>query len=371
MISYIIPTRNRPDHLAATLTAIASLDHLAFLPPGAVEVIVIDNASDPPAELPSRWPHDMPIRLLRTSENLAAASRNLGAQRAQGDWLIMLDDDSYPLSTDFIPILHNAPREIAAIGAEILLPDGTHEAGGLPEVIIGCGAAIRRTAFLSAAGYDPAFHFYAEEYDLCAKLLLAGHRIIHHRAFRVFHEKSTVNRDFNHILQRLVRNNLWVAQRYTPSSLLHSHMHAIIERYTGIAMKESASQGFAAGLAEALATLNAQPRREMSLALHQRFTGEHHFRATLSGIDVSSDTMPFHVVSAGKNCDIILKTLDDLHMPTTCDSAQACALVVGTLSPGPMLDAFDMWSPIARRRNQFLLAPWQMESTQPRESIAR
>src|SRR6185295_878373 len=44
MLSYIIPTRNRPLRLKQTLTALESLGSHEHL--GGAEVIVIDNASD-------------------------------------------------------------------------------------------------------------------------------------------------------------------------------------------------------------------------------------------------------------------------------------------------------------------------------------
>ncbi len=52
MISYLLPTRNRPSTLRATLAAIGGLPDEAHESVGGAEVIVVDNASQPPVALP-------------------------------------------------------------------------------------------------------------------------------------------------------------------------------------------------------------------------------------------------------------------------------------------------------------------------------
>ncbi|MHC5022859.1 MAG: glycosyltransferase family 2 protein [Planctomycetota bacterium] len=171
MISFVLPTRDRPRELRATLAAVAALPANVHDEVGGAEVIVVENASSTPVQLPSSLENGMPLRLLRRPDNEGAAARNVAAESARGDWLLMLDDDSAPLDAGHVQVAREAPSDVAAIGAEILLPDGSHEAGGLPEVFIGCGALIRREAFLDVGGYDPSFEFYVEEYDLCARLI--------------------------------------------------------------------------------------------------------------------------------------------------------------------------------------------------------
>ena len=243
MISYILPTRNRPGRLAETVAALGRLsgdDHAAF---GGAAVIVVDNASDPPADPPRKLSNGLPVETIRLRANEGAAARNRAARRAAGEWLVMLDDDSFPLDTAFLEVLATLPGDVAALGADITLPDGRREDGGLPEVFVGCGAAVRRGAFLDTGGYDPAFHFYAEEYDLCAKFLLGGHRVVHDGRLRVRHAKVDAGRDPNLILQRLVRNNSWIAQRYAPPERRLEQLGHTILRYSRIAIQERAAAG--------------------------------------------------------------------------------------------------------------------------------
>ena len=357
MISYILPTCNRPRALARTLAALGALrddDHAGV---GSAEVIVVDNGSDPPPHLPRRLENDLPVAAIRLGSNEAAASRNLAARRAGGEWLVMLDDDSHP-TAPFLDLLRELPRDVAAVGAQITLPGGGREAGGLPEVFVGGGVAIRRRAFLDAGGYDPAFHYYAEEYDLCARLLMAGHRVVHDWRFRVRHEKTGAGRDMNLILRRLVRNNGWIVERYAPQGPSDQRERLLVEtivRYGRIAERESAIAGYLAGLKELWATLDEQPRRPLSPELFDRFTGLAHARKALAEAADVLEGATVAIVDEGKNAWAVRKALGELSVELVEDETEAEVLVIGTLSPGPIMDAWERRC----QGDRTVIAPWR------------
>ena len=83
-LSIIIPTHNRPQLLRRALrSAIAQT-----LPD--IEIIVVDDASNPPVALPD-YPQ---VQVIRLSQNQGgAAARNVGAKAAQARWITYLDDD--------------------------------------------------------------------------------------------------------------------------------------------------------------------------------------------------------------------------------------------------------------------------------------
>ena len=357
MISYILPTHNRPDRLAKSLTCIGRLradDHAAA---GGAEVIIVDNASDLPTAIPDRLDNGLPVHAVHLSSNLGAAARNVAAEQARGDWLIMLDDDSYPLDANFTHVLNEAPQDIAAIGADIVLPNGRREAGGLPEVFVGCGAAIRRQAFLDTGGYDPTFGYYAEEYDLCAKLLLAGHRVVHDARFRVKHEKVSAGRNMNVILKHLVRNNGWIVQRYAPSEQRITMLHETIVRYGRIAELESAQAGYLEGLTELFGTLQDQPQTRMPLPLFDRFTGLSHARRTLADSPSITEHTRIAIVDEGKNAWAVKQALREIGATIVDEESEAQLFVIGTLSPGPMLDAYEH----RHRLGEPVFAAWSLQ----------
>lgn len=318
------------------------------------EVVVVDNASKVAVEAPTKLANGLRVKLLRLPANLGAAARNHAAEAAGGRWLVMLDDDSFPLDAAFAALLEEAPTEVAAINAEIVLGSGAREAGGLPEVFIGCGVAVRREAFLAAGGYDAAFGYYAEEYDLAARFIGAGYRIVHDRRFRVMHEKVSSGRDMNVILRRLVRNNGWVVQRYTPHDRREAELAHTIERYRQIAVKEAATEGYERGLAELRETLGAQPDRALSPAHDERFTGLAVVRETLANHPELRRSRRIALVAEGKNANVIRAAIDDSQHALVADS-QAEVVMVGTLSPGPMLDALEAAGVMGNRR---VIAPW-------------
>ncbi len=349
MLSFIIPTRDRPAELIATLRALSLLDERDLARAGGAELIIIDNASRIRAHTPAALTNHVRITRVDLNENIGAAARNIGAQTAAGDWLIMLDDDSAPINTNFINALADAPSDVAAIGAKITLPSGAHEAGGLPEVIIGCGAAIRKSAFLKVSGYDQTFHFYAEEYDLCAKFLLAGYRVKYDQRFRVEHTKTPAGRDMNMICARLVRNNGWIAQRYAPEAARGHTIEEVMTRYRRIAEAENALAGYKRGLQELNRTIASQPRDEMSVELWDRFTGLAAARTGLSEHQAALRAGSVAVVDRGKNDWAVEQALRESGAEFVTDINVAETLVVGTLSPGPMLDAQEKWAGGGRR----------------------
>lgn len=364
MISYIIPTRNRPQRLLETLRAINSLgvhDNC-----GGAEVIIVDNDSCERPILPRETKCGLPISYIRLRDNIGAAARNVGADASDkaSDWLVMLDDDSYPDDAEFFANLQHVPSDVAAVSADIFLPGKTalghapREMGGLPEVFIGCGAAIRRGAFLELGGYDASFNYYVEEYDLAARMMLAGYRIAFSHEFTVQHDKDLTNRDFNLILSRLVRNNGWIAGRYAPDELAGAELREVLDRYAGIARIEGAEAGYAQGLAELHATLAAQPRRPLNASQWERFTGLSHVREHLSEVHARQRFQSATIVDAGKNAWAVAQVLKELGVRLIEDGEEAEAHVIGTLSPGPMMDSLIRRTRLRRPQGPRLLAPW-------------
>jgi GT2 family glycosyltransferase len=346
-IAYVLPTRDRPDTLARTIAG------LSRLPRHDAQVIVVDNASRTPPKLPIELANGLPVTLLMRDTNEGAAARNAGALAADPscEWIVMLDDDSHPVDVGgagLLDALRDAPSDVGAVQAEIFLRDvkeqegikaSRHEAGGLPEVFIGCGVAIRREAFLATGGYDPSFNYYVEEYDLAAKLMLAGMRITFDRRFGVVHEKTQAGRDMDVILRRLVRNNAWVMRRYSPRNERAREVRRTIARYGRIAIKERAELGYARGLLDLAGTYFSQPRREMPREVWDRFTGKAAAREALAAAHAAKPFASAAIVDAGKNEHIVREVLREMGVRIIAREEDADALVIGTLSPGPVLDA--------------------------------
>lgn len=356
MISYVLPTFDRPAVLARTVAA------LGRLPAHAAELIVADNASTIPVVLPRTLPNGVLVRVVRCPCNLAAAARNIASQHADraSDWLVMLDDDSYPLDAGHLTALADQPSDVGIVAAEVFLPGSPvrHEAGGLPEVHVGCGAAIRAELFRELGGYDPTFDYYAEEYDLAARVLLRGGRVVLDRRFRVLHAKEPSHRRFGRIVGNLVRNNAWTSLRYAPDAHRADDVLHHVLRYGWIACKERALSGYARGVAGLLAGARAQPRRAMTQDQWDRFTGLAAARAHLQRCHAESALGRVAVVLAGKHAHLVRRAIEEVGGRVIGDAGDAHTLVVGTLSPGPMLDGLARLRACVGQRGPRVLLPW-------------
>lgn len=344
MISYVLPTRDRADALRATL------DSLAALPRHDAQAVIVDNGSACPVSAPRELGNGVVCEVVRLERNIGTAARNVGVARAaalagEGDdhWVVMLDDDSAPLDARFLGVLAAAPRDVGAIAAEVFLPsvDGAtrHEAGGLPEVFIGCGVAIRACDFLALKGYDRAFDYYGEEYDLCAKLILEGMRVVYSSDFAVLHRKVSSGRRMERIVGNLVRNNAWVMARYAPRG---ERAGAVVEqftRYARIAWKERCVGGYARGALQGGVGLLWQAQRAMSETQWERFTGlaaaREHIGAEVQRLGVRTVAL----VEPGKNAACVERAARGVGLVVVNDPSHADALVVGSLSPGVVADA--------------------------------
>lgn len=357
MISYIVPTRDRPSELARTLGRIAHIaehdpSHAAHEP---AEVVIVDNGSRFTPTPPRTLANGVRVKLILLDSNHGAASRNLAACKADpdSDWLVMLDDDSHPLDGRFIATLRGAPADVGIVTADIYLPaQERREDGGLPEVLVGCGAAIRRELFDKAGGYDATFEYYVEEYDLAARAITLGYRTVFDPHFRVDHYKSPGGRDMNRIVSLLLRNGSWVMQRYAPDADRREQLREVRRRCRLIADLEQARDGYIRGLEAVRATLSTQQRSPMSRLHFDRFTGLWHAREALQRAREHSRFDRVAVVARGKNAWVVDRALAELGVEVV-PVEQAEALVIGTMSPGPMLDAMGKFHGRGR-----VIAPW-------------
>ena len=92
-VSVVIPTHNRADALSRLLRALAR----QTLPPSKFEVIVVADGCRDDSVVRLRaaeWPFRLTV--LEQPSSGAAVARNRGAERAEGDVLLFLDDDVEP-----------------------------------------------------------------------------------------------------------------------------------------------------------------------------------------------------------------------------------------------------------------------------------
>jgi glycosyltransferase involved in cell wall biosynthesis len=178
LVSVVVPTRNRPQ-LAAHAVVSALEQSYANL-----EVIVVDDGSEPPLTLPSDLRSDPRLRILRFDESEGpAAARNAGVRVSNGSLVAFLDDDDSWRPTKIerqVAVLMSSGDSVAAVesGFDLWDADGRLVLRYLPPVnrdlartllekpcLQPSTVLIRKTAFDALGGFDISLR-RVEDWDL-------------------------------------------------------------------------------------------------------------------------------------------------------------------------------------------------------------
>jgi GT2 family glycosyltransferase len=300
----IIPHRNRPAVLAASLAKLQSRwDHWLR------EIIVVDDGSDQD-KTPRAEALGGAVHVVHREHQGPAACRNAAAAMAAGDLLLFLDDDSWPHTGDLAGAIAAFDRlpMLAAIGLRAVIGQ-LCESGGAFNAFVGCGAAVRKSAFLAVGGFPEDFVFYAEEYALCYRLIRTGFDVRMWSEPAVFHQKAHEGRDSATILTQLVRNNRRLYEPYRQQEHeVARRLDAILEWYQLLGRRLGVAEQVAAAAAEPLAFATVAPcdgatwRRLLGTDLLEELVSEIVARGTqhVSLWPVGKDATSFaHALRAG------------------------------------------------------------------------
>jgi len=199
-VSIIIPARNRP---AATRACVASLLALDY-PHDRLEIIVVDDASEPPLAL-----SDLPVRVLRQEHNIGqSAARNLAAGAARGQLLAFIDNDC-EAAADWLTALvpYFSDPAIGIVGGRVLAPPpngpvaafeavrspldmGTVSGEVGPGEVIAylptCNLLTRRDGLLTQGGFNATLRV-GEDVDFIWRTLASGARACYAPEGRIVH----------------------------------------------------------------------------------------------------------------------------------------------------------------------------------------
>jgi GT2 family glycosyltransferase len=227
-VTVSILTHNRIQELVHTL------DHTLAACAGA-HVIVVDNGStDGTPDVLRRYRPR--VRHVRLQENTGAAGRNVGVLFATTPYVALCDDDTR-WATGSLGLAADALDEhpqVAIVTARVLVGPEEREdptcarmadsplsvRGELPgPPILGflAGASmVRRSAFLSAGGFEPRFFLGGEERLLAVDLASAGWSMAYLPTATVHHHPSPA-RDSDLRRALLARNALWFSWLRRPA----------------------------------------------------------------------------------------------------------------------------------------------------------
>lgn len=227
LVSVIMPNLNGEDTLEQQFDALAGQTYQ-----GDWEVIVADNgSSDGSVDLVRAWKGRLPnLRLIHAERRGAGPARNVGAEAAEGDFLVFCDNDDV-VQERWLEALAVAGRNHDLVGGVIeqeLLnresdyprPDAPDD--GLPRVlgryhyVLAGNCGIWYDVFESLGGWNEAFSSSTEDEELSIRAFLAGYSlgfapeaVLHYRhrddlrsfvgqQFRYAREEVRLYRDFKY-----------------------------------------------------------------------------------------------------------------------------------------------------------------------------
>lgn len=186
-------------------------------PEAPFDVWVFDNASqdDSCAMLARDFPQ---VQVLANPENIGfARGNNALAERAQGEFLLLLNSDTICHADALCDLLRygQSHPQVGITGCRLLNPDGSLQISASPaptllreawrlshldnwqvrsaypanyftattpqpaDVLLGACLLLRRELYQQLGGFDPDFFMYSEEVDLCERVRQAGY-VLHY-----------------------------------------------------------------------------------------------------------------------------------------------------------------------------------------------
>lgn len=270
LVSVIVLTRNRKKELIRCLQSLLVSDYKN------IEIIVVDNDTNPPVSL---WLRNKfkEVKLVRSDKNLGAAGgRNLGIKFAKGDYILFIDDDAEAdtkMISQLIAVLKNSPRAgivqpkiyaiqsfstsrniLQGIGCDIDLLTGRVSALGIREEdtgqydhikeisTVGCVWMVKAEVTRMVGNYDEEYFIPYEDLDFSFRARKQGFKIYFAPKALAWHSsiKSTfINSALDYIgirsadqAYRIARNKIIFMRKYSPFPNLLIFLFIFLPFYT-------------------------------------------------------------------------------------------------------------------------------------------
>jgi GT2 family glycosyltransferase len=237
-VSIIIPARNKSELLEQCVTSIFKLTTYE-----SFEVIVVDNGSDEKKfhDLIKRYESLYGERFKCYRHNIPfnfSALINFGASKANGDYLLLLNNDTKVITRDWLEkMMEQCQRpSIGVVGVKLFFPDNTIQHAGIvleksgfarhvyvgsPKntdnqylhavnnypALTGACIMIRQNVFEEVGGFDERFAVEYNDIDFCLKAIGKGYFNIFLPSVELYHYES-VSRGNSHATREKYERHL-------------------------------------------------------------------------------------------------------------------------------------------------------------------
>jgi len=253
-VSIIIPVYNKVEYTRRCIEALVENTRGV-----KYEIILVDNgSSDGTAEFLATLPSQ--VHIVNNEINMGFAQGcNLGAAAARAPHILLLNNDTEPLSGWFEPLAEvlNSDPSVAAVGSKLLFPDRTIQHAGVvilddrqlpdpmvarhiyykkpsdfaeanvPRIYQALTAAcllIRKELFDQVGGFDEEYWNGYEDVDLCFKLQEKNWRLVYQpQSVLIHHESKSGQERFSRTRENIDRlHRKWIG-RITPDATVRKN----------------------------------------------------------------------------------------------------------------------------------------------------
>lgn len=227
LVTVNILSFNRKDELRNTLTKVYEQDYKN------IEVIVVDNASaDGSSEMVKK---EFPgVQLIQLEKNIGIAGWNEGFKVAKGEYVLVLDDDSYPESGAILEAIKaiNMHLNVGIFSMQVYNTCWNNKEelnfiNGELCVFTGCGALITKKCLQTVGYYEESLFLYLHEIEYIIRLFKYNIGSITSNDSYVVHHYSPSNRSTNYSKNYdsrkhyyFLRNKLLILILHFPLSLI-------------------------------------------------------------------------------------------------------------------------------------------------------
>jgi len=221
LVSIVVPTRDRVDLLRRCVAGLRKRTDYARW-----EAVIVDNGSSEPdaVQFIASLARDRRFRVLHEARAFNySALCNAGVAAAQGEIVVLLNNDVSPINADWLPELvgHALRPEIGMVGAMLYYPNDTIQHAGVvlglngiadrpyigyprgfrgmdgrllavhtvTAMITAC-SALRRQLYLEVGGMDEALQIACNDLDLCLRVAERGYRNVLTPHAELYHDES-------------------------------------------------------------------------------------------------------------------------------------------------------------------------------------
>lgn len=222
LVTVNILSFNRKDELRNTLTKVIEQDYKN------IEIIVVDNASSDgsPLMVEEEFPE---VNLIKLRKNIGIAGWNKGFKAARGEFILVLDDDSYPVEREFISknLEQFTESNIGLLSFKIYnnyLNKFEFDKFSIKvyPYFIGCGAMIKRELLTTVGLFNNVLFLYNHEDDYILRLYDNG--------YKIRFVDSTINHNYSYLNRTSDRRKFYSTRNTLLILFLHYNLNKVFFR---------------------------------------------------------------------------------------------------------------------------------------------